>query len=356
MGMIAFLKLPSLRFTSSRLYLLSFFLLGLFTINCFSHVDQKGPTNCEKISGTPGPEDIAIDRDTGILYISSHERREKNKIGFLYTLDLKKDAKIPIKIETNYPEKFAPHGIFLTTVTGVKKLYVISHPKLIGGAEHTIEIFKIEKDKLIHEATLKNDLLLSPNDLFVTQNGKIFVSNDIPSGGQFGQIMHVLLRLNSSPISYYNGKDWSLLSEKTAFGNGILIKKENGKDYLYRSSHIYESVLKYELSYSNSGAPDLKLVKKIELGSGPDNLEEEESGNILVAGHKSNMRFMGHAGKSEKTSPSQIFRIFPDGTTKEIYANDGDEISAASTGLSYKNKLVISQVFEPFILSCTLDK
>jgi len=354
--MFVHLKLPSFRINSSFILLLSLFLLGYFSINCFSHVDPKGPRNCEKISGTPGPEDLAIDRESGILYISSHERREKNKTGFLYTLDLKKDSKIPLKIETNYPYKFAPHGIFFANVSGVKKLYVISHPKLIGGSEHTIEIFKIEKDKLSFEATLKNELLLSPNDLFVTQDGKIFVSNDVPAGVGFGQIVHVLLRLNSSPISYYNGKDWSLLNEKTAFGNGILIKKENGKDYLYRSSHVYESVLKYELSYPNNGAPELKLIKKIELGSGPDNLEDEENGNILVAGHKSNMRFMAHAGNKEKTSPTQIFRIFADGTTKEIYANDGEEISAASTGLSFKNKLFISQVFEPFILSCTLDK
>ena len=353
--MFVHLKLPSFRINSSFILLLSLFLLGSFSINCFSHVDPKGPRNCEKISGTPGPEDLAIDRESGILYISSHERREKNKTGFLYTLDIKKDSKIPLKIETNYPDKFAPHGIFLANVSGVKKLYVISHPKLIGGSEHTIEIFKIEKDKLIFEATLKNELLLSPNDLFVTQDGKIFVSNDVPAGMGLGQIFHVLLRLNSSPISYYNGKDWSLLNEKTAFGNGILIKKENGKDYLYRSSHVYESVLKYELSYPNTGAPELKPVKKIELGSGPDNLEEEEIGSILVATHKSNMRFMGHAGNKEKTSPTQIFRIFADGTTKEIYANDGEEISAASTGLSYKNKLFISQVFDPFILSCNLD-
>ena len=352
--MNAFLNYPSPRFNSSNFLIFSICLLGFLTINCFSHVDPKGPKNCEKISGTPGPEDLAIDRETGILYISSHERREKNKTGYIYTLDLKKETKTPVKIETNYPEKFAPHGIFFANISGVKKLYVISHPRLIGGNEHTIEIFKIEKEKLIFEATLKNELLLSPNDLFVTQDGKIFVSNDVPSGSQFGQIVHVLLRLNSSPISYYNGKDWSLLSEKTAFGNGILIKKENGKDYLYRSSHVYESVLKYELNYSSTLEPQLKLVKKIELGAGADNLEEEENGNILVAGHKSNMRFMAHAGNKEKTSPTQIFRIFADGTTKEIYSNDGEEISGASTGLSYKNNLYISQVFDPFILSCTV--
>jgi sugar lactone lactonase YvrE len=352
--MNAFLNYPSPRFNSSNFLIFTICLLGFLTINCFSHVDPKGPKNCEKISGTPGPEDLAIDRETGILYISSHERREKNKTGYIYTLDLKKETKTPVKIETNYPEKFAPHGIFFANISGVKKLYVISHPRLIGGNEHTIEIFKIEKEKLIFEATLKNELLLSPNDLFVTQDGKIFVSNDVPSGSQFGQIVHVLLRLNSSPISYYNGKDWSLLSEKTAFGNGILIKKENGKDYLYRSSHVYESVLKYELNYSSTLEPQLKLVKKIELGAGADNLEEEENGNILVAGHKSNMRFMAHAGNKEKTSPTQIFRIFADGTTKEIYSNDGEEISGASTGLSYKNNLYISQVFDPFILSCTV--
>ncbi len=343
-------------FHISRILAFSLFLIGFFTINCFSHVDPKGSGNCEKLPGTPGPEDFAIDRESGILYISSHERREKDKTGFIFALDLKKDSKIPLKFDTNYPEKFAPHGIFFVNLSGAKKLYVISHPKLIGGNEHTIEIFKIEKDKLLHEATLKNELLLSPNDLFVTQDGKIFVSNDVPAGSQFGQIMHVLLRLNSSPISYYNGKEWSLLNEKTAFGNGILVKKENGKDYLYRSSHVYESILKYELNFSNSGIPQLKLVKKIELGSGPDNLEEEDNGNLLVAAHKSNMRFMSHAGNKEKTSPSQIFRIFPDGSTKEIYANDGEEISAASTAISYKGKLFISQVFEPFILSCPVTE
>lgn len=352
--MNAISKHPSSRLNSYHFLIISLFLLGFFTVNCFSHVDPKGPKNCEKISGTPGPEDMAIDRETGVLYISSHERRDKNKTGFIYSLDLKKEAKVPVKIETNYPEKFAPHGIFFANISGVKKLYVISHPGLIGGNGHTIEIFKIEKDKLIFEATFKNELLLSPNDLFVTQDGKIFVSNDVPAGVGFGQIIHVVLRLNSSPISYYNGKDWSLLNEKTAFGNGILIKKENGKEYLYRSSHVYESVLKYELSYLANTEPQLKLVKKIELGAGADNLEEEENGNILVAGHKSNMRFMAHAGNKEKTSPTQIFRIFADGTTKEIYANDGEEISGASTGLSYKNKLYISQVFDPFILSCTV--
>jgi arylesterase / paraoxonase len=345
----------SLLFKKTIYFCLFSFSLPFF-LNCFSHVEPKGSKNCERILGTPGPEDIAIDRESEILYISSHERREKNKTGYIFSLDLKKESKIPSKIDTNYPEKFAPHGIFFFKISGIKKLYVISHPKLVDGEGHTIEIFKIEKDKMIHEATLKNELLLSPNDLFVTQDGKIFVSNDVPSGGQFGQILHVLFRLNSSPISYYNGKKWSLLTEKTAFGNGILLQKESGKEYLYRSSHVYESVWKYELTYAGSGDPKLKLVKTIDLGSGPDNLEGEENGNLLVAAHKSNMRFMGHAGNKEKTSPSQVFRIFPDGAIQEIYANDGEEISAASTGLSYKNKLFISQVFEPFILSCNMEQ
>jgi arylesterase / paraoxonase len=348
------LKLQKLAFCRHAIHLFLTF-LSIFILNCFAHVDPKGSKNCEKLMGTPGPEDMAIDRESEILYISSHERREKDKTGIIFTLDLKKDSKTPTKLESNYPNKFAPHGIFFAKISGTKKLYVISHPKLVGGEGHTIEIFKIEKDKMIHEATLKNELLLSPNDLFVTQDGKIYVSNDVPAGGQFGQILHVLFQLNSSPISYYNGKEWSLLSEKTAFGNGIFIKKENGKEYLYRSSHVYESVLKYELNYSNGGDPELKLVKKIELGSGPDNLEEE-NGNLLVAAHKSNMRFMGHAGDKEKTSPTQIFRIFPDGVIQEIYANDGEEISAASTGITFKNKLFISQVFEPFILACSLDQ
>ena len=332
----------------------TFSLILFFFFNCFAHVKQVGSTNCDKISGTPGPEDLAIDRESGLLYISSHERRIPNQIGFLFSLDLKKDSKTPIKIETNYPEKFSPHGIFFGIIGGVKKIYAISHPKLIGGNEHTIEIFRIEKDKVVHESTLKDALLLSPNDLYVTQNGKIYVSNDIP-GGKSKQLFDAALKLNSSPISYYNGKEWTLLKEKTAFGNGIHIKKENGKEYLYRASTVGEFVLKYEILNSQNSNPDLKLIQKIDLESGADNIEEEENGNLLVAAHKSSFRFLAHAGNKEKTSPTQIFRIFPDGKFKEIYANDGDIISGASTGISYNNRLIISQVFEPFLLSCPLE-
>ncbi|EMG13136.1 hypothetical protein LEP1GSC151_4759 [Leptospira interrogans serovar Grippotyphosa str. LT2186] len=65
----------------SLLGMILFIIFGLF--NCGVEINPSGPSgaDCKKIEGLPGPEDLAIDREEKILYISSHERRIKNQTG-----------------------------------------------------------------------------------------------------------------------------------------------------------------------------------------------------------------------------------------------------------------------------------
>ena len=80
---------------------------------------------------------------------------------------------------------------------------------------------------------------------------------------------------------------------------------------------------------------------------------EDESGMLWLAAHDSTYKFIRHVMNRTNLAPTRVFKINPN--TKEVievYANEGGEISAGSTGLAYKDKLLISQVFEDFLLVC----
>ncbi len=328
-------------------------LLALF-LNCYANVKTISIDGCKKIVGLPGPEDLAIDRETGILYISSHERRGTLVEGKLFQINLNSPTEsVPTLIETNYPNNFHPHGMSLVKINGKLMLYVISHPSF-EPFTNTIEVFQIEKNKVKHVETIQSDTFISLNDLYVMPDGRIFASNDRGTGSMFRSYFDAFFGIKRSQITYFNLKNWTLLDNKVTYGNGILYKKIKDKEYLYRAATTAEKIYKYELS-QNGDTVTLKEVKVINLDSGPDNLEEDEKGDIYIAAHKSMFRFLKHVDKPDYPSPSQIFVLDNNDNLKEIYANDGTEIPASSTGLRYKNRLYISQVFNPYLLSCPLN-
>ncbi len=201
------------------------FLVLILLLNCYANVKPNPIPGCKRIMGMPGPEDMAIDRETGILYVSSHERRGELVDGKLFQLNVNAtDEPVAALIETNYPEKFHPHGISLVKIKGKSLLYVISHSNL-EDPTHTIEVFQIEKNKLTHIETIRNETLISPNDLQVIGDGRIFVSNDRGEGSMFRSIVDGLFGIKRSRISYYDGKKWKLFENPVTFGNGILYRK-----------------------------------------------------------------------------------------------------------------------------------
>ncbi|MCB1141669.1 MAG: arylesterase [Leptospiraceae bacterium] len=329
-------------------------LLIIETLNCFAHVEKKNTEGCVRIGGIPGPEDMALDRETGILYVSSHERRIEGRLGEIYIINLNSPNPIAEKVSLDsYPVSFAPHGLHLARYKGELKLFVISH-KDPGQDKHSIEVFRVDKNQLSHETTLEDPSLESPNDLFALPDGRIFVSNDHPKGSYLKKLFLDAFRIRSSKISYFDGNSWSLLEPETVLGNGILVTQNHSGELLYWASTIEEKVFQFKIQPTQNGRIDLKLLRSIEIGSGVDNLEPEESGTILVAAHKSLFRFLKHADDEKLTSASQIFRFDEEGNFSEIFSSDGEEISASSTGISYKDRLIIGQVFNPFLLNCPL--
>lgn len=324
--------------------------LLILLVNCYADVREIPLKDCKKISGMPGPEDMIVDRDTKILYVSSHERRIENQDGKIYKIDLNSKDYKPVLVETNYPKNFRPHGLSLAKIKGKTYLYIISHPKL-EELKHSVEVFEIQKEKVLHVETIKNEFFTSPNDLFVTETGEIFLSNDHGSGGTFRNFIDDVFRIGRSKIAYFNGNEWKEIGDGVILGNGIHYKKEGNKEFLYRAATVSEKIYKYEILRTGKDI-SLRENKVFNLETGPDNFDEDDEGNLYFASHKSIFRFLSHVRNKENISPSQVFKLDSNGNITEIYANRGKEISASSTGLKYNNILYISQVFEDFILNC----
>lgn len=333
----------------------------LTTCNLFAQAatpDAAALQGCRRVPGVPGPEDVALDRATGMLYVSSHDRRNFASTGKISVVDLNRpiDALAVQDWQLRYPADFRPHGMSLVKQEGVQRLYVISHTRR-PDQPHTLEVFEQGAQGWFHQRTLSAAQLDNPNDLHVMSDGRIFVSNDHGPGGKFSQMVEDLFWLKRSRIAYFDGSQWSYLGPALSYGNGIYIHAEGGHETLYRASVGERAVVRYALTLNAHGQAELTELGRIPLAGGPDNLEPDGNGSLHVAVHPSFAQFFRHMLSPGARSPSRIQRFsLQSGKPQTVYDNAGEEISGASTGLVFADKLVISQVFEDFLLVCPMPR
>lgn len=346
-----------------------FFILLIVTKCSQPIADLKplGKNSCQKISGTPGPEDFELIRlkNQSQLVISSHNRRNFESTGELYTLPLEINGIEKEKLENNfliqplkvdrYPKYFRPHGISSAINKGKLRLYVISHTNL-EDKKNTIEIFELTNEKNFswtYIGELVNEKLSHPNDLFALPEERLLISNDGDGVNAVLFFINFLFKRATAEITYYENGSYYFADEKVPFGNGIYYEENDNEKLLYRSSHLDKSIFVYDVKWIENYQPELTLKYKIPFDGGPDNIMKNEYG-FYVASHPSNLAFLDHVKSAKNLSPSMIYKIEDLTRTKLIYSNDGKEISAASTAVAYKNKLFINQVFEDFLLACDI--
>lgn len=337
------------------LYLFLFFAFSL--VGCRSALESIPLKACQKTSGYVGPEDIANYSEQGKarMLVSSHNRRDFPSTGTIYEIELGLDGTLVNSKEAlvTKPSNFRPHGISIAKRKGIWALYVISHtltePKL-----HTIEVF--ERNKLgtwDFKETLWDASLTSPNDLFALDSGEIFVSNDRGTGGSFRANWDILTKNPRADIAYFNGKEFFPLNEPVVLGNGIFVRKEGEDELIYRSVFWDESIYVYKVKRTESGFPNIQLLKKIVVSGGPDNISEDNKGNLWVVVHPSAFSFTRHSLSRDNFAPTKVMRFANHNSGVDtVYQNSGEEISAGSTAVLVNGRLWISQVFEDFLLSC----
>jgi len=110
----------------------------------------------------------------------------------------------------------------------------------------------------------------------------------------------------------------------------------------------------------NKETGELKLLDKLNIQSGLDNIHVDDEDNLWIASHPKMLKFIGHAKDSINKSPSQVFKLTPSTNTnflvEEVYLNEGEQLSGSSVAVQYKNELLVGVVFDHKVLRATLTK
>jgi arylesterase/paraoxonase len=308
---------------------------------------------CETISGVLSSEDITIHPQTGIAFISSDDRRpwfqgKQGRQGAIFSFDLASDQPGLVNLTGDFDEEFHPHGIGLFLgQKGDASLFVVNHRK----EGHFIEIFDYEHNRLIHRKSIRGDLMHSPNDVIPVGPESFYVTNDHGSESEFGRTLEDYLQLPRSYVLYYNGESFNIVAKDLTYANGINISRD-GKT-IYVAATVARKVFVYDRDMASHA---LKLRHEIDLGTGVDNIEVDEEGNLWIGAHPKLLTFVKHSKDSNVPSPSQILRVTVESTGEhkvdEIYLSDGDDLSGSSVAAVFQDIMLIGSVFDERFLRC----
>ena len=308
-------------------------------------------TTYHEITTGKGPEDVVLDSMTMkkpriLISCNDHRLRDKAEEGNIYSYTIGTNATtasiLPRKGEPD-DIKFHPHGIFLSRNNeNLPLLYVVSH--IEKENRHPVLIYKVYEDSLVYLRKVENAAIYSPNSVTAMRDGGIYVTNDL---GKRGRRIEAVLKQKKGSIVYCNAAgECKEVAGKLSYANGLLISPDEKKLFVSTTSQ------NYVFSYDVGAAGVLSNRETVMKIPGGDNLRwGPEPNQLIVAAHHNFLAFAKHAGNPSKKSPSVIYSIdLATKTKKTLYANKGEQISAASGAVLYGKTLFIAAVFQPHIL------
>ena len=320
-------------------------------MGAFRTVKTQFSGSCKVVARLPGPEDIQLDRTTGILYISSDDRwateAGKPVRGGIYSLDANLPTANPRLCNPTEPADFHPHGLSLfSDKDGGKVLFVVNHRE---SGPQTVEIFDMQSNgSLTLKQTVKDELLIWPNDVVGVGPQKFYVTNVSRYGKGLGRMLDTFLNLKGGFIAYFDGDKMKIVAKNLAFPNGIQISPDGKNIYLAET-------LSGKLKVFDRSIKDGKLSfsQSYFIGGGLDNIALDEKGGLWIAIHPNLLAVTSHLKNPKNISPSKIVKITlqPSGCeTTEEFLDSGKLQSAASVGVPVKDKLFVGAFCESKIL------
>ncbi len=321
----------------------------------FTTVAPKSAGVCRTITGGDivGVEDLTIDPDTKLAFLSGYDRRADGAggpaRGAVWTYDLSAPDAAPVDATaTALPAGFSPHGISLWRgPDGRKALFAINH----AGNRHTVEIFDVAGATLTHRQTVSGDALVSPNDLVGVGPEAFYVTNDHANVSGWRRTAEDYLRLRETTVQFFNGEVFARVLYGVGGANGIAVSADGRSLYLSAASertvHVYDR---------DPATNALTHRAAVAVPGFADNIEVLADGDLLLGLHTKILQLLAHFGDASKLSPSHVMRLKQDGkggfVPQTIYYNDGAEISGVSVAAGLDQRLLIGAIMEPKILDC----
>ena len=307
---------------------------------------------CRQVTGAPGAEDITIQRSTGIAFVSSFDRRGalggQPRRGGIFAYALTDAGASPRELTADFAGDLYPHGISLYSGDDGTFLHVVNHPP---GAGHAIEIFEWRDGRLEHRETIRDELLVSPNDVLAVGPRTFYATNDHGHTEGLKRMLEEYLQRAESTVVYFDGDAMRVAATGIAYANGINLSPDGQEVYVAGTTrgrvHVYAR---------NATSGDLEPVEVLELGTGVDNIEVDRHGMLWIGAHPKLLTFVRHAGDAAVRSPSEVLWAHPDQAldppVRTVFRSLGDDLSGSSVGAPWGSRLLIGSVFEPHFLDC----
>jgi arylesterase/paraoxonase len=327
----------------------------LWSAGQFRDIDSHFSGTCHPVTGAVGAEDITIHPITGIAYISSCDRRAVAKgkpgNGGIFAYDLNMDGSKPINLTPDADPDFQPLGISLYVDKGGRDaLLVVNHQ----GGKNAVEIFLLMEGRLVHQRTVTDPALVSPNNILAVGPEQFYVTNDHRHTGGFMRFVEDYGRQAWSSVLFYTGSGFFEAATGLGYANGINISSDGR--LLYVSTTVEQVLYIYD---RNPSTHEISLKETIALHTGLDNVELDVAGRLYIAAHPKLLTYVKHAKDAAYLSPSQVLRLQARSGSgyrvDEIYLDSGAEISGASVAAVSGSRMLIGSVFDPKFLDCQLD-
>ena len=97
-----------------------------------------------------------------------------------------------------------------------------------------------------------------------------------------------------------------------------------------------------------------------EIGSGVDNIEVDEEGDLWIGAHPQLLTFVQHTEDASRFAPSQVIRVGdPDADAplvEEVFLSLGEDLSGSSVGAVHGDRLLVGSVMDEGILDCRMNR
>lgn len=318
----------------------------------FAGLEPKLIDQCRPVAVFPGTEDVTIDPDMNVAFISADDRRAtfagKPVQGGVYALRLDGSDRV-MKVSPDSFGEFHPHGLSLwRDPDGRKRLFVINHTLDEGDK---VEIFDVGLGgALLHVDSVAFPEMTSPNDVLGVGPRSFYVTNDRAFEDVVLATIEAYLALPLSSIAYYDGSTGTIAARGLSYANGVNMSADG--ETVYASSFLGRFVAVYDRDAA-SGA--LKKRKTIRVNTGPDNIEVAADGALWIGGHSKVFDFLKHVKDTKAIAPSHVIRVDPDtGVVADVLIDLSGAINASSVGAVSDDTLVVGAVFDDHVMVCPL--
>jgi len=324
------------------LALVAFVLYTFYSTGFFRTIENRFDGEVIKEIALKGAEDITISYTDSFALISATARLQfpptEQEHGGLYLMKLKSGNFVVKHLTADFPLPFAPHGISMLKTDSTYTIAVVNHTE----EGHTIEFFSLYDEALTHIRTQKSTSLISPNDIVLLDEKRFYVTNDHGYEHGIGRLVEEYGNLAISNVVYFNGQEYSEAAGGVSFANGINIDRERNLVFVASPRRFLVKV------YQPKEDGSLEFVEDIPCGTGVDNIEFDQEGNLWIGCHPNLLRFTAYAKGKKETSPSELLKITyrekGDYTVESVYTNDGSQLSASTVAAPFGDLILVGTV------------